>query len=305
MNKIRTDIHRESRLIPANYEHILSYNLPSTCDGFPVPSFGFNCELDKRYTDPNTGEIINGRHADDHNCCIVALQKKSVKWAEHGNTGKCTSCGAAFIYGDVWKHIPTGEHIHTGHICADKMGLLTNRSEYELERDRLRRATMTALQREKNAEEREAYLADHPGLKEALEVDHHIIQDIKRKFIQWKSLSDKQIELVFKIAHEVNNPVPEEPTVPAKINDSRQVVEGEIVSIKGYESHYGYTEKMLVKIKEEGGYWLTWGTLPSSLHEANKGDSVRFMAKLKQGDDAHFSIFSRPSKAEITAKVID
>lgn len=305
MNNVRTDIHRESELIPANYEHVFSYNLSSTQDGWPVPSFGVNCELDGRHTDPETGEVVNGKHSPDLNCCVVGLRIKGVKFADHGTTGKCTACGAAFIYGDIWKHIPTGEHIHTGHICADKMGMLADRSAYELARDRIRRATITQLQREKNAEEREVFLANHPGLKDALEVDHYIVADIKSKFIQWRSLSDKQIELVFKIAKEVNNPKPEEIRVPARITNGRQVVEGEVVSIKGYEGYYGYTTKMLVKINETDGHWLAWGTVPNAISDVERGDKVRFVAKLEQGDEPHFSRFSRPSKAEIIAMSIN
>jgi hypothetical protein len=295
----RTDIHRESRLIPANYEHVFSYNLSSTYDNWPVPSYKVNCELDGRHKDPETGEVVNGKHSPDLNCCIVGLNKKGVKWADHGTTGNCTACGAHFIYGDVWYHASTGEYIHTGHICADKMGMLADRSAYEMERNRLRRAAITALQKEKNAEEREAFLAEHPGLKEALEIDHYIIRDIKSRFVQWRNLSEKQIALVFKIADEANNPKPEEIKVPAKILDGRQVIEGEVVSVKGYDSPYGYTEKMLVKIKEPEGHWLTWGSVPSALSSIDKGSMIRFTAKLEQGDEEHFTRFSRPTKSEV------
>jgi hypothetical protein len=299
MAKARTDIHRESRLVPADYEYVFSYNLSSTLEGYDMPHFGVNCERDRMHTDPDTGEIVKGKHDPSLNCCLVGLRAKGVKWAEYGDTGSCTACGAHFIYGDVWRHVPTGEHIHTGWICAEKMKLFADRTAYEVERDRLRKAALTTLKREKNAKEREAFLKDHPGLKEALEVDHYIVKDIKNRFMQWLSLSEKQVALVFKIAKEVNEKEPEEPKVAARIEEGRQAVEGEVVSIKGYETQFGFVEKMLVKVREEDGYWLTWGTLPSAIDDVGRGDRVRFMAKLEQGDDDYFSRFSRPTKAEI------
>ena len=44
-----------------------------------------------------------------------------------------------------------------------------------------------------------AFLEAHPGLAEALRTEHKIVQDIKVKFQQYNSLSDKQVALVFRL----------------------------------------------------------------------------------------------------------
>ncbi|NIO74892.1 MAG: hypothetical protein GTN69_03155, partial [Armatimonadetes bacterium] len=176
-NMKRTDPHRKGAIVPGEYEHVLHYNLATTQDNWPVPSFRVNCELDGRHKDAD-GKWVNGEHRPDGMCCVVGLLHiAKVKWAEHGNTGKCTACGSRFVYGEVWKHIPTGEHIHLGHICGSKYGMLVDRSAFELEAGRRAQAIATQLRREQNEKDRAEFLADHPGLAEALETDHHIVRD--------------------------------------------------------------------------------------------------------------------------------
>ena len=305
MTKRRTDPHRAGAIIPAEYTYILSYNQSTSQEGWPVPSFGINCELDRRkeIKDENGNHVgwENGKHAPDGHCCVVGLRHiAKVKFAAHGGTGKCSSCGTHFVYGSIYRHEPTGEYVNIGNICADKMDLHADRSAYEMGRNRVWAATMAQQERERKAEARKAWLADHPGVEEALECDHHIVQDIKHRFIQWCSLSDKQIELVFKLAKEAKEPKKQETPVAAQIEDGRQVVEGEIVSIKSHESMYGTVLKMTVKVHPHGDdrFWLAWGTMPLSLY-ADRGDIVRFSAKLKQGREEHFTLFSRPTKAEV------
>lgn len=302
MTKKRTDLHREGAIIPADYVYVFSYNLSSTLDGWPVPSFNVNCEMDTRWRDAD-GVLHQGTHSEDRPCCILGLKRQGARFASHGTTGKCTICGAAFVYGDIWKHVPTGEHIHVGHICAEKMCLLVDRSEYELERDRIRKNVMRELARERNAAGREAFLGHNPGLAEALETDHYIVQDIKRKFI--RELSPPQVELVMKLAREVKERAriqaerDAETKVPAPIETGRQTVEGVVVGLRQQETMYGLSYKMTVKVSTEQGVWLAWGTQPASLDGAEVGVRVRFDAKLQAGREEHFAIFSRPTKAVI------
>ncbi len=308
----RTDPHRPGAIVPGEYVHVLSYNGATTEDGWPVPSFGINCELDRRTHERDAeGKVtktINGKHDPDGRCCIIGLlHVAKVKWAPTGSTGQCTACGSHFVYGEVWRHEPTGEHIHLGNVCGAKYGLMVDRSAFEMAAGRAKAAAAKEIQRERNAEERAEFLAKHPGLEEALAEDHGILRDIASRFKAYRSLSDKQVALALKIADEVRNPPPAEKHVPAPIESGRQAVRGRVVSLKSYEGQFGTSLKMTVKIETPAGTWLAWGTCPSSICPAvrggcDRGDVVEFTAKLKPGRDEHFALFSRPTKAWVVEK---
>ena len=56
------------------------------------------------------------------------------------------------------------------------------------------------------------------------------------------------------------------------------------------------THKMLVG----GNGWKVWGTYPTKLYDAEKGDTVRFVATVEASeDDAAFGFFKRPKACEI------
>lgn len=296
----RTDPHRKGAIIPGEYIHVLSYNGATMVDGWPIPPFGGNCEMDRRVYDAEGRLVKNGEHDPDGCCCVIGLlYVAKAKFAQHGTTGKCTACGASFVYGEVWKHEPTGEHIHVGHICGEKYGFMVDRSAFELAAGRHRQATATQLKRQMNAKKRADFLAEHPGLEEALKIDHYIIKDIADRFTQWCSISEKQVALVMKIARELANPKPEEVHVDAPVG--QQTFTGRVVSVKSVEGYYGWTTKMLVKVEQDGGCWLAWGTAPAKLldaardHGCNlKGCLVEVTANLTRGNDRYFALTKRP-----------
>lgn len=300
----RSDIHRVGAIIPENYDLVLCYSLSSSEDGHPVPPFGVNCEVELR--NHSTGE--NGKHRADSRCCIIALRRSGVRWSEHGTTGKCTACGAAFVHGDVWRH-RDGEHIHVGRVCADKYGLLADRGGYDAAYEAHKRGTAAYRLGVQNAAARAAFLAANPGLEGALEADHPILADLSGRFRRFLALSEGQVLLALKIAHEIANPPPPEKHVAAP--EGRVTVRGRVVSVKEKESDFGVVWKMTVKVETPAGSWLVWGTCPESLceHGRNtkpgdmpgglKGTQVEFVATLKRGQDAHFALASRPAKARV------
>src|SRR6185369_5492411 len=145
MATTRTDVHRPGAIVPAHYRQVLSYHLATQIDGWPLPPWNVDRVLELKAT---------------------------VKFASTGGLGKCSVCGANFIYGDVWVHEPTGEHIHLGHDCADKYNLLADWSELGLEKGRMKAAAAAAITKKLNAERRQATLDAHPGLEAALETNH-------------------------------------------------------------------------------------------------------------------------------------
>lgn len=299
----RTDPHRPGAIIPAEYTYVMSYALASSEGGWPMPSMGITCRLDRRITrkrEDGTEEVINGEHDADGECCVVGLREVAkAKFAATGGTGKCSVCGACYIYGDVWRHDPSGEHIHIGHDCARKYSMLVDRSAHELALGRLRAATATQLIRERNAEERAAFLAQHPGLAEDFAMDHHIIRDIKARFEEYRTLSDKQVALVRKIATELRTPRVTEEHVPAPTG--RVTFKGKVVAARSVESAYGTALKITVKVSTPKGSWLAWMTAPRAVlddagdHGGIRGCDVEITATLTAGRDPHFAFGKRPN----------
>jgi hypothetical protein len=297
----RTDVHRPGAIVPANYEQVTTYSLATMEAGWPVPSIGITCELDRRVVDADGKIVRNGEHDAHGECCTVAIHAKAHAAGVRvfGCPGKCGVCGAAFIYGSVWKHIPTGEYVHLGHDCADKYELLVDASAWELANGRVRAAAARECAKARNAEERAAFLAKHEGLAEALQVEHHIIADIAARFQSAHTLSEKQVALVLKLAHEVKNPKPAETHVPAPTG--KTTFTGEIVSVKTVESQYGLATKVTVKVTTDAGVWLAWGTCPAKLFFDEEGRAIElrgrkaeFTATLEAGREPHFVFMKRP-----------
>jgi hypothetical protein len=302
---MRTDNHRPSAIVPADYRFVLSYSMPSTFEGHAIPSLGINCARPLPRNTHNIDEpIVMGTHDGTGRCCLIALKQAGAKFAETGGAGKCSICGANYIYGDVWVHTPTGEHIHVGHDCADKYSLLQDHSAFQLALDRERRATATQLTREINATERAKFLADKPELAEALaQRDRHpILLDLDRKLTKWHSLSEKQIGLALKLAGELKNPKPVEAIIDTL--EGLQTIVGEVLAVKVVESQFGSQIKMLVKVSTPEGSWKAWGTRPAAIADVDRGNTVRFTATFIRGNEKGFALFSRPKQATIVETVV-
>lgn len=130
----------------------------------------------------------------------------------------------------------------------------------------------------------------------------------------WGKLSPKQTDIVRKSLvrakerlakkearrKEWEKEAAEAPPVPE--TDERIDIIAEILSIKTTEGRFGFQTKALYKT--QAGYKL-WGSLPSAICDAEKGDCVQFSAKVtRSNDDASFGFISRPTKAKMreTAK---
>jgi hypothetical protein len=304
----RSDVHRVGAIVPADYEIVLSYS----CGSSAGPSMGLNCEAELVGFEPcpkcvpgrtcaGPHKPIMNKHVEGLGCCVAGLKKRGEKFAEHGGGGKCTACGACYVYGDVWRHT-SGEHIHVGHQCARKYELLADRSAFEIELGRRKQAHAVAVQRALNEEKRGAVLSANPGLEAALETKHHIVADIRARFVQYCSLSPAQIALVLKLANEVNNPTPaKEGEAKVAAPTGRQTFRGVVVSVKEQVSDWGVVEKMTVKVQTPAGIWLAWGTAPQGLRTECRmagvklhGAEIELTATLQRGRDAHFVFAKRP-----------
>lgn len=306
----RTDPHRPGAIIPVDYEHVLWYSLATSVGGWPQPSQGVNCVIDrrieKRGPEGELLEVINGTHRPDGVCCVIGLRLSGALFADTGRdhgTGRCTVCGAFFVFGEIWRHIPTGEHIHLGHDCADKYNLVADRSEWEAWHAKQTRERAVAVIAREKAKARDAFIAEHEGLSAAFELRQGqgnvedskqaaILENIYSKLHAYGSLSEKQIAFVLKLADEIKNPPPVEAHVPAP--EGRVTFDGEVVGSKVVDSFYGSTIKLTVKVATPAGSWLVWLTCPGSI-SGDKGDKLRLTATLTRSDrDQHFAFGKRP-----------
>lgn len=293
-------LHGKGSIVPSDYEHVLFYNLATNWEGWFIPSFRVNCGAEVVWNDDGT--FTQRKHSPSGDCCIVGLHEAGAKFAERGTTGKCTVCGSRFVYGEVWRHKPTGELIHIGHICSKKYGLLADYDEFELEYEKYRRRTAVELEKRRNREQQAEFLAQHDGLAEAFKTEHPIVQNIYSQFLRRCSISEKQVGLVFKLQREANSPKEEEKYVDAP--EGRKTFEGIVVGRKTVEGHFGTKDKMTVKIEEEQGIWLAYGTVPQSMYGEEggiRGRKVRITGTLSRGRDRHFAFFKRP-KGEVLSE---
>lgn len=303
----RTDAHRPGMIVPAEYSHVCFYSLSTSDGGVRIPSIGVNCELDFRSIAKAADgalTVVLGKHAQDGMCCVLGLRTiAKVPFATKGGTGKCTVCGAHYVHGEIWRHDPTGEHIHIGHICSRKYELLADYSAHELAIGRRKHAMAKVIEARMNADERATILASYPGLADAFEhCTHRIVVEIKARFASSQPrISDKQSALVMKLYAEQTSPRAAEVHVPAPIGRTKFV--GTVVSVKTMDGAYGITRKMTVKVATPGGAWLAWLTVPSDIdyQHCRRGSVLEITATLSAGNDAHFAFGKRPKATALYA----
>jgi len=228
--------------------------------------------------------------------------------------GSCVLCGAAFAYGSVFRHVPSGEFIAVGHICAENYLAYedTNKKNREKKIRHARKREENARRKAEATEKFDAYVAANPEFAAAI-VDaagHHIVIDIVGKCRAYRGEpSEAMAALVIKIATEkaereaARAAEPSFDPVPVPEIHGRTRIEGEVIfeGIKDSGGPFGSTHKMVVRVTPTATTaFKLYGTVPSAISTVSKGDKVAFTARIEAGDrDPDFGFFSRPTKAEI------
>lgn len=287
---MRTDVHRPTAINPEDYSFIDCLEFPSAGALYPV-RIGMDTYM----------KFLNEKRVD----------------MTHRAPNVCSVCGAYYNSGAIFFHHPTNKVITVGWQCAEKLSMGV---DFAAEK----RRGKSMLERAMKKAERVKHLRNFVRLtskevRKALKADHHICQDIRSKVIthpEWFAelsgpyctggLSPKQEALVLKLWEAAKTPKIEEKHVPVPSTDKRIQIEGEAVSVKWVEDHYsrygGGQLKMTVKVNTANGSWLCYGSVPTAVENLERGQTVRFMAKVEQGNkDEHFGFFKRPTKAEIVA----
>lgn len=234
--------------------------------------------------------------------------ERTREWlAEHGwqdgnyaAQQSCDHCGAWFIYGAAFRHVPSGDVIVVGWQCAETTLECPDRAALEDRRLRARvAATRDGIKR--SAKARAAALEAHemyPDLDALLAVDHDITRDIAERFAQWGKVSEAQVNLLRKLADDAKRP-PEPEINWQPVTEGTRDVAGTVLHVKCVDGVWGTQIKMLVHLD---GDQKVWGTVPRALCGAKdlRGQRVTFRASFERSDDdAAFGFFKRPTRAKI------
>lgn len=213
--------------------------------------------------------------------------------------GRCAHCGTNHFYGVVFKDRRDASYVTIGNVCADKFFHHKSRKDYLVAK--ATREAQEAASKAEGLRKAEEFLTGRDDLRAALETEHYIIRDIHAKLFRWGSISDNQIALVFKIAKEEAERVPEpEPVnIPDEVLTGRVKLTGLVLGIKCVESEWGCQTKVLVR--DDRGFKV-WGTYPTTGDSYDKGARISFVARVERSkDDPAFGFFSRPTKGELLA----
>lgn len=230
--------------------------------------------------------------------------------------GKCDQCGQHYAYGAVYTR-NDGGWIAVGQDCASGSFITPaafNAGSTAI-RSRVAHARAQALREQHLA----AIIEGRPELgsafewaKENTERDGddfwraagyatNTILDIRGKLVRYGNISEAQANLVLKLHQEGVKRLEElarRQEVAASLQPleaGRQQLSGTVLSVKHVETVYGVTTKVLLEL--DSGHRV-YGTLPSSIIDAQKGDRASLTATVEpKGND--FGFYSRPSKAKI------
>ena len=280
----RTDIHRPSAIVPADYDFVaLDYYGPS--DGGQ--------------------DLVFERQA-----FRAHRERTGGKFSGHDHAGSCHICGAHALYVAKFHHRPTNSYIVTGLDCADSLEMgdpvafkRFHRSIVDQGKTAKAKAAAKAFLEQAGAA---AAWDIYAAADRADKYEENTISDVVGKLVQYGSISEKQVAFVQKLLAKIPARAQQEAARaaeaaaadPVPVFAGRAKIEGKVLTIKVVESQFGSQTKMLVQA--DAG-WKVWGSVPSSIGP-ERGDRVYFEAKVERStDDPKFGFFSRPTKARIQA----
>ena len=310
----RDDVHRPGAIDPSEYKYLFSFSLGT---------YGFNLELLRATFDGAPTFRVPEYHISDSGAIYISGYRtcqntfgKLYYFSKDNEAGGCHICGARYSHGDVWLHIPTQQAIMIGHICADKMELVSDRGEWTRNQKLMARLKKEAAYQARKAELAALRRVDalklmeaNQGLEDALKTDHYISRDLAAKLDQYGSLSAKQIELAFKLANDVAEKAALEAAqqeVPEILPPAGRVkITGIVISTKCQDNEdFGTVSyKMLVEVEENGSRFKLWGTVPAAIMPLGplsdlKGSRVSFTATVTPKEKG-FGFYSRPTGAAV------
>jgi len=220
--------------------------------------------------------------------------------------GTCDHCGAAFNHGVLFKHTPSDELVHVGHICAaNTIGLPDKAAAARVKAERVSRELQAQVERREQAagwrEENAEIVAWIQGQPDTA---HNFLLDMKKALDEWGKLTPGQLRASVKWQERDKARAQEKPreTPATPLEEGRRTMTGVVKSVKWQEGDFGTQLKMLVELLDGN---RVWGTVPSAIipamdEQALVGKSIVFTGTVKRsGKDEHFGYFSRPAGAKV------
>jgi hypothetical protein len=254
------------------YDYPVVDNLPAEFFTSTDNGYGIGCTADRSTL--NAYYSLRGL-GEDHECV-------------------CGHCGHALRYGAVLVNRAARDGLMVGFDCLEIYKKVVKGFV-----PAQRAARLAAEAASKDARARQ-FCSAHVGLADAFTTDHYIVRDIHSKLRQYGSISQPQIDLVFKIAREWAEGAEAREVAAARVipdaPEGKVTVEGVILGFKTVDG-YAYNTKITKMIVESDEGWKVYVTVPAYFR-ADKGDRVQFGATLQQSrGDAKFAYGKRPTKA--------
>ena len=200
------------------------------------------------------------------------------------NFTNCNHCGSRMRHLIIVKDTDLDSIHVVGSDCGENVSMFGNSSS------RLKGQTLRSAKIAKGIKDMKRVLDANQGLAEALKTNNKTVISINENFKKFKTLSVKQIELVFKMAekqkeYDVIN-ADNKPIDFTKISK----VKLEVVSTKVVQTMYGVVIKVLLKSPEHG--WKLYGNIGKDIE---KGAIVEFSSNdiTVSTNDKTFGFFKR------------
>ena len=201
------------------------------------------------------------------------------------NFTNCNHCGTRMRHVIIVKNLDTNTIHVIGRTCGENVRMFGKISE------RLNNQTIKAAKIAKGIKDMKNIFDANEGLEIALKSNNKIVISINDNFKKYKTISQKQIELVFKLAEKQKQfDVLKLDIVPINFTKLSNTTL-EVVSTKLTENDYGVVTKVLLKSKEG---WKIYGNLPSAISNIENGTNVVFSSNdISIGNDNTFGFFKR------------
>ena len=218
--------------------------------------------------------------------------RDSSKFDRESGGWRCDCCGHSLKYACEVVHKPTLTGYFIGRDCANTLTSLAHLNFEGL--------SVAAAARAKARQNVASWKTRNPQHREVIEwalndpAAHYIARDIARKVAQYRDISQRQIELVYKLRQQqidraAAKAAEPQPTAPAP--EGRAEVTGTVLSIKVVQNDFGSAVKLLVRLTDNNKVWVT---KPSG-SDAQRGWTVSLRATFERShDDEHFAFGSRP-----------
>jgi hypothetical protein len=326
----RTDIHRPSAIVPADYEYV-------GIEFMKIESLG--------------------------DCLVIESARAMVKahmaqtggtYSNHEHGGSCHICGASCVYTVLFYHAKSNVYIRTGSDCAQKLDMAFDQNAFKRFVDGVKGAREAQAGKAKAqvlladagiSAAWDVYIAAYPehtedckargrdangddnGASYACTCDHAVrylafeqyeertIRDIVGKVVRFGNISEKAAAFVKALLGKIENRAAVAAQRAAEMESAapaptgRVIITGRVLTVKDQErptffyGDSGVSTKILVQ--DLTGFKV-WG---NRCINAVKGDMITFTATVKPSDkDTKFGFFSRATKAsfvnESTGEII-